>query len=245
MSEQDRPRASAPRQHDARRDLPPAAPARDGWPTGESEGAIHKAPAPAQPRSAPSWPDEAVHRAWDAGWGDSPPQALPRATRVGPLIGPIQDEDELSEAPMPESEQRLLADRMADRPADRVAARGAGWPASHQETRPPAPSHQPAPRQPSWGRPEMPAPSLGVEPPSPGEPPPRMPREPLRPGPPEQYLPPHLRSEPRVVGQAPFAAPVLSREDVHRMQSALYELGECRRLMESVLAPRGTAGGGD
>ncbi|UDQ88991.1 hypothetical protein LJE71_22715, partial [Xanthobacter autotrophicus] len=69
----------------------------------------------------------------------------------------------------------------------------------------------------------------------------RLPREPLRPGPPEQYLPPHLRSEPRVVGQPPMAAPVLSRDDVHRMQSALYELGECRRLMEGLTGRRGEA----
>lgn len=69
------------------------------------------------------------------------------------------------------------------------------------------------------------------------ETPPRPP-EPLRHGPPEQYLPPHLRSEPRVVGQAPSAAPVLTRADVHRLQATLYELSECRRLMGEALNPR-------
>lgn len=75
----------------------------------------------------------------------------------------------------------------------------------------------------------------------PQEPPARAPREPLRHGPPEQYLPPHLRSEPRVVGHAPLVAPVLSRDDVHRLQSVLYELGECRRLVEGVLGARDEA----
>lgn len=62
------------------------------------------------------------------------------------------------------------------------------------------------------------------------------PAEPRRQGPPEQYLPPHLRSEPRMVA-APIHAPqpVLSRDDMHRLQSALYELGECRRLLSESL----------
>ena len=63
----------------------------------------------------------------------------------------------------------------------------------------------------------------------------RMPPEPLRHGPPDQYLPPHLRAEPRLSGQPPVAAPVLSRDDVHRLQAALYELGECRRLVDEAL----------
>lgn len=58
-----------------------------------------------------------------------------------------------------------------------------------------------------------------------------VPREPHRPGPPEQYLPPHLRSDPRVAGAPPAPIPVLSRDDVHRLQATLYELGECRRLL--------------
>lgn len=157
---------------------------------------------PAAPPRAPSWPEEDVRRAW----GESAPQALPRATRVGPLIGPI-DEEELPRLPerRPEPE--------------------------------PASVRRPAP----WGQGDpATTPTFEAGPP-PG---PRGPREPLRPGPPEQYLPPHLRSEPRVVGQAPIAAPVLSRDDVHRLQSALYELGECRRLMEGLLdgEPAGDAG---
>lgn len=65
----------------------------------------------------------------------------------------------------------------------------------------------------------------------------RMPPEPIRHGPPEQYLPPHLRGEPRLAGQPVMAAPapVLSRDDIYRLQAALYELGECRRLMDDAL----------
>lgn len=63
-----------------------------------------------------------------------------------------------------------------------------------------------------------------------------FPAEPRRQGPPEQYLPPHLRSEPRMTA-APVHAPqpILSRDDMHRLQSALYELGECRRLLTESL----------
>lgn len=62
------------------------------------------------------------------------------------------------------------------------------------------------------------------------------PPEPRRQGPPEQYLPPHLRSEPRLTA-APVhpPQPVLSRDDMHRLQAALYELGECRRLLKATL----------
>ncbi len=60
----------------------------------------------------------------------------------------------------------------------------------------------------------------------------RYPAPPRRQGPPEQYLPPHLRSEPRLAATPVHAPqPVLSRDDMHRLQSALYELGECRRLL--------------
>lgn len=63
-----------------------------------------------------------------------------------------------------------------------------------------------------------------------------MPPEPRRHGPPEQYLPPHLRSEPRLAAAVPHPPqPILSREDVNRLQAALYELGECRRLMTTAL----------
>ncbi|QTL02618.1 MerR family transcriptional regulator [Aquabacter sp. L1I39] len=63
----------------------------------------------------------------------------------------------------------------------------------------------------------------------------RVPRPEPRHGPPEQYLPPHLRSDPRLT--TPGAVPVLSREDVARLQGALHELGECRRLLDQVLDP--------
>ena len=178
------------------------------------------------PRAPASWPGEAMRRAIDEEWGEGAPKALPRATRVGPLIGPISEEGQDS-FPMPEAEQRLLAERMASRgvaPAPSAPA-------------PVAPPRQPPER--SWSAPAAPVEEVVARVPS--EPGQRLPREPLRPGPPEQYLPPHLRSEPRVSGQPPMAAPVLSRDDVHRMQSALYELGECRRLMEGLIGRRSAA----
>ncbi len=62
------------------------------------------------------------------------------------------------------------------------------------------------------------------------------PPEPRRQGPPEQYLPPHLRSEPRMTAApAHPPQPVLSRDDMHRLQATLYELGECRRLLTSAM----------
>ncbi len=72
-----------------------------------------------------------------------------------------------------------------------------------------------------------------------------MPPEPHRPGPPEQYLPPHLRSEPRMTGAPVPPAPLLSRDDISRLQAALYELSECRRLMGAVLAEESDDSGAD
>lgn len=72
-----------------------------------------------------------------------------------------------------------------------------------------------------------------------------LPPEPHRPGPPEQYLPPHLRSEPRMTGAPVPPAPLLSRDDISRLQAALYELSECRRLMGAVLADETDDTGGD
>jgi DNA-binding transcriptional MerR regulator len=48
---------------------------------------------------------------------------------------------------------------------------------------------------------------------------------------------PQRSPEPPVVKSAPSASPVagLTREDVRRLQSALHELGECRRLLEDAL----------
>ncbi len=210
-------------------------------PFGSSAGRAPMAHAPAAAASAAAaharppagWADEEVRRVWDEGWGEGAPQSLPRATRVGPLIGPIHDEDDPNSGVLPEAEQRRIAERMAGRavaPDPYVAQRRGPPPWSRAE----APLDLP---NPSFrdGSTRGEAPAYAPEPEPPAQ---RVPREPLRPGPPEQYLPPHLRSEPRMAGQPPMAAPVLSRDDVHRMQSALYELGECRRLMEEVLAPR-------
>ncbi|MET3352677.1 UNVERIFIED_ORG: DNA-binding transcriptional MerR regulator [Xanthobacter viscosus] len=191
-------------------------------------------------RPPSGWADEEVRRVWDEGWGEGAPQSLPRATRVGPLIGPIHDEDDPSSGVLPEAEQRRIADRMAGRAvaADPYVAQRRG-PPPWSRAEAPVDLPNPAFRD---GSARAEAPPYAAEPEPPTQ---RVPREPLRPGPPEQYLPPHLRSEPRLMGQPPMAAPVLSRDDVHRMQSALYELGECRRLMEEVLAPRDTQRSGE
>uniref|UniRef100_UPI0037367E2F MerR family transcriptional regulator n=1 Tax=Xanthobacter autotrophicus (strain ATCC BAA-1158 / Py2) TaxID=78245 RepID=UPI0037367E2F len=220
-----------------------AAPPMSAPPIGPSAGRAPMAHAPAAGASAvpaharppAGWADEEVRRVWDEGWGEGAPQSLPRASRVGPLIGPIQDEDDPNSGVLPEAEQRRIAERMSGRavaPDPYVAQRRGPPPWSRAE----APVDLP---NPSFrdGSARGEAPVYAPEPEPPAQ---RVPREPLRSGPPEQYLPPHLRSEPRMAGQPPMAAPVLSRDDVHRMQSALYELGECRRLMEEVLAPRDT-----
>ena len=226
-----------PRRPDLRREPPleaaPAYPQRGADRPVPREAYPSEAYGPAQvqarmPRSPANWPGEAMRRAIDEEWGEGAPQALPRATRVGPLIGPISEEGQ-DGFPMPEAEQRLLAERMA--------SRGVVPPHAPSAPAPAAPSHQPSER--IWSAPAAPVEEVAAR--APAEPSQRLPREPLRPGPPEQYLPPHLRSEPRVSGQPPMAAPVLSRDDVHRMQSALYELGECRRLMEGLTGRRGTA----
>ncbi|MDI4659154.1 hypothetical protein K9U41_22440, partial [Xanthobacter autotrophicus] len=225
--------------------LSPANPPSVGAPAGRAPMA-HASAASASagaPHARPpaGWADEEVRRVWDEGWGEGAPQSLPRATRVGPLIGPIHDEDDPHSGVLPEAEQRRIAERMAGRaaaPDPYVAQRRGPPPWSRAEA--PLDLPNPAFRD---GSARGEAPAYAPEPEPPAQ---RMPREPLRPGPPDQYLPPHLRSEPRMAGQPPpMAAPVLSRDDVHRMQSALYELGECRRLMEEVLAPRAAERSGD
>lgn len=47
------------------------------------------------------------------------------------------------------------------------------------------------------------------------------------------YAPPPARADMRMPGHG--IMPVLSREDIHRLQAALYELSECQRLMKNVL----------
>lgn len=188
------------------------------------------APGQAGPAGAGPAAEPDARRVWDEGWGENAPQALPRATRVGPLIGPILEEEPTAPHDvMPEDEQRRMADRMAGRPVAEPPGQRRAPPWVHAD----APAEMgPTPRGEAPYVAEPAAQRLQREP-MPREP---LPREPLRGGPPEQYLPPHLRTEPRVSGHPPMAAPVLSRDDVHRMQSALYELGECRRLMEGVLS---------
>lgn len=63
---------------------------------------------------------------------------------------------------------------------------------------------------------------------------------------PETYAPP--APDPRVMPPMAGVQPILSRDDVHRLQAALYELGECRRLLNDVVEKKepeeapGTAG---
>uniref|UniRef100_UPI00372D6B95 MerR family transcriptional regulator n=1 Tax=Xanthobacter agilis TaxID=47492 RepID=UPI00372D6B95 len=99
--------------------------------------------------------------------------------------------------------------------------RGLQQPAGPRETRPPAPAAPAAPWHGQRGVFEEPAASAA---------------------PIDSYLPPHLRGEaPRVTGQGGVGQggvqPLLSRDDVHRLQAALYELGECRRLLRDVTEP--------
>lgn len=164
---------------------------------------------------------------------------------------------------MKDDEEARWPERAPERPRRAVPRFGpfAGPP---EEIEPPAPGHPPHPG-PSHAGPAGPGSSSGPQAPVVGWP--RraadwrgddpfdagadeiqrrpVPPEPLRHGPPEQYLPPHLRSEPRITGQPPGAAPVLSRADVHRLQAALYELTECRRLMGEAMGREKGAGGGE
>lgn len=119
---------------------------------------------------------------------------------------------------------------------------------------------EPAPTVPPQGAGRGPAEAQGAAP----VPPPfwqgRDPFETPAPVPIEPYLPPHLRAQPPVAPSAPsYPSPVtpaakgegaprnearstvsgtvhavLSREDVNRLQAALYELGECRRLLRDL-----------
>lgn len=70
----------------------------------------------------------------------------------------------------------------------------------------------------------------------------REPFEAPAPEPVDSYLPPHLRTDqPRPSGQG-GVQPVLSRDDINRLQAALYELGECRRLLRDAVEPKADAG---
>ncbi len=162
-----------------------------------------------------------------------PPVAPPR---VGLLRGPLEEydpEDDRGWQPPPRPDGRGSAS--AARPGE--GRRGPGvtdWTAEDEDWSAEASGRRSddwrddprdaAPARPSRG------PASGRDP---GED--YLPPEPHRPGPPEQYLPPHLRSEPRLTGSPLPPAPVLSRDDIARLQSTLYELSECRRLMGAVL----------
>lgn len=167
----------------------------------------HEAPMPNPPMSAHRAP---VH----AEPAPSPRESAP--LRLGPLRGPIIEEEIPAPAPL------SVGVGMAS------GAAGMGpWSRNPQggviREAPPAPV-QPQPvaaQQPAWhghrGAYEDPA---------------AYAQAPIDP-----YLPPHLRNEPqRPMGQG-GVQPVLSREDVHRLQATLYELGECRRLLREVTEP--------
>jgi DNA-binding transcriptional MerR regulator len=54
-------------------------------------------------------------------------------------------------------------------------------------------------------------------------------------GPPDIQPEPPVATSRRLVPPVPGAPPGLSREDVRRLQAALHELGECRRLLDMAL----------
>ncbi|GGF60149.1 hypothetical protein GCM10007301_19840 [Azorhizobium oxalatiphilum] len=226
----------------------PRAPARagpdvhDDWPEDEP---YLRAPQPGRAPDRGPTPLRADRTPPADPFFDGPPAAY---GRLGPLRGPLEEYDPAQEMPRPAgADHGLRADRRDHYAAD------PRWP----EQRPAAPPHDgrytPAhgapdhaaygqrpreDRHPSYERrPEPQARSgAGWEPEDAeswdGQQ--YTPPEPHRPGPPEQYLPPHLRSEPRLSGAPQPPAPILSRDDVSRLQAALFELSECRRIITAL-----------
>lgn len=218
--------AQRPHAPDTRRPMPPAAERRtEPWPDlrGEAEPSGEAQRPPQGTVHGPHRPYEPALRAMDRPAPPSSEHPAPRrALHLGPFAPPTGEPE--PHAPMP--------------PAPWGAPEPHGdHPAPHDRQEP---TEDDAPAAP-WARRATGPGWHGQDPfemmeEEGGDHRPRPP-EPLRHGPPEQYLPPHLRSEPRLTGQAPSAAPVLSRGDVHRLQATLYELSECRRLMSDALGP--------
>ena len=151
---------------------------------------------------------------------------LEPAPGLGPFSGPMEEYDPHALAqPLPRS--GVLRDPQHETHAEFGWTSDADWDGGAPSAQDPGAEHRSQARQPRYDGAAS------------GDP---APRGPLRQGPPEQYLPPHLRSEPRMIAHPPAQAmPVLSRDDVHRLQATLYELGECRRLLTAAGAPKDDA----
>lgn len=141
------------------------------------------------------------------------PEPAPQPRRFGPFIEPVVEEFELPPVDMRRApsgraaweERTAWEDDYPQRPAHQDAYR----------TPPPAPERIPA----SAAAPRM---RYGVDPHG---------NEASAPYTPAPQPPPYDGR--RMMGQG--VMPVLSREDIHRLQAALYELSECQRLMENIL----------
>lgn len=217
---------------------PPVTPSREQSPAprrAPDEGATYGLAPASRPEPAPRQSRPTA----DRGPAVTALGAPAPAPRVGPLRAPLEEFDpEDVEFPVPHWPNETPGPDRPPAEALRAGARTSGAaPASRAvAARTPAPWQQAA-RDNNAGR----VASAWQEdeavdlPDDAGRGVAHMPRAPYRPGPPEQYLPPHLRAEPRLAGQPPVAAPVLSRDDLHRLRAALYELSECRRLMSDAL----------
>lgn len=141
------------------------------------------------------------------------PEPAPQPRRFGPFIEPVVEEFELPPVDMRRApsgraaweERTAWEDDYPQRPAHQDAYR----------TPPPAPERAPAPA----AAPRM---RYGVDPHG---------NEASPPYAPAPQPPPYDGRRMMVQG----VMPVLSREDIHRLQAALYELSECQRLMENIL----------
>ncbi len=229
------PRAAQPRDrmppaHEPEWGPPPAAPAGRGRLDRPAERSYGGAPLP---------PLSGQRSARDPFFDPPPPVQAPLVAppRLGPFLGPMEEYD----PDEPETHATYRAElgdrRAAERHMEREPRRGS----RDERDYAPEPNREPRSRgRDGWDEDEDEAMPARVHRES-GEgwrepPDDYLPPEPLRPGPPEQYLPPHLRSEPRMTGAPTPPAPVLSRDDISRLQATLYELTECRRLMAAVLA---------
>ena len=135
------------------------------------------------------------------------PSAAPR--RFGPFTEPVVEEFDVPPVDMRRS------------PGGRaVWEERVSWEDEWPEPRSRMEHHAPEPR-PERMPPPSPAPRMryGIDP---------RDAEPAVP-----YAPHPARAEMRMPGQG--VMPVLSRDDIHRLQAALYELSECQRLMQGVL----------
>lgn len=189
---------------------PPSAPDTEG--REQTERAHIPAPMPPeregryQEAAEPSYPPARHEHSARTASRAEPPPAPPR---FGPFTEPVVEEFDL-----PPVDMRRTPNGRA------VWEERANWEEEWPEPRSRAMHNIPEPRMERMP-PPSPAPRMryGIDP---------RDAEPAG-----SYAPHPARSDMRMPGQG--VMPVLSRDDIHRLQAALYELSECQRLMESVL----------